>query len=134
MVELDPTLAALESHPNIEVRLFNPFVIRSPLVALRVSTSLPVYSTAPSGVSSSTREASVSSSTSRIHSTCRVVASQDSRFPSLSAANMRLRYATAEFSMPYLSLIGEEYRSRVTSGATATRPVAASNELCSFTL
>ncbi len=26
---LDPTLAALDSHPNIEVRLFNPFVIRS---------------------------------------------------------------------------------------------------------
>ena len=27
---LDQTLAALDSHPNIEVRLFNPFVIRSP--------------------------------------------------------------------------------------------------------
>ncbi|MCC8402566.1 phospholipase D family protein [Paraburkholderia sp. MMS20-SJTN17] len=27
---LDPTLAALDSHPNIEVRLFNPFVVRSP--------------------------------------------------------------------------------------------------------
>ncbi|MFL6673251.1 MAG: phospholipase D family protein [Massilia sp.] len=27
---LDPTLAALDAHPNIEVRLFNPFVIRSP--------------------------------------------------------------------------------------------------------
>ena len=27
---LDPTLAALDSHPNIEVRLFNPFVIRRP--------------------------------------------------------------------------------------------------------
>ncbi len=27
---LDPTLATLDSHPNIEVRLFNPFVIRSP--------------------------------------------------------------------------------------------------------
>lgn len=27
---LDATLAALNSHPNIEVRLFNPFVIRSP--------------------------------------------------------------------------------------------------------
>ncbi|SHI25401.1 phospholipase D family protein [Pollutimonas bauzanensis] len=27
---LDGTLAALDSHPNIEVRLFNPFVIRSP--------------------------------------------------------------------------------------------------------
>jgi putative cardiolipin synthase len=26
---LDPLLAALDSHPNIEVRLFNPFVIRS---------------------------------------------------------------------------------------------------------
>ena len=26
---LDPTLAALDSHPNIEVRLFNPFVSRS---------------------------------------------------------------------------------------------------------
>jgi putative cardiolipin synthase len=25
---LDPTLAALDAHPNIEVRLFNPFVIR----------------------------------------------------------------------------------------------------------
>ncbi|KAA1002428.1 phospholipase D family protein [Paraburkholderia panacisoli] len=27
---LDPTLAALEAHPNIEVRLFNPFVVRKP--------------------------------------------------------------------------------------------------------
>jgi putative cardiolipin synthase len=27
---LDPTLAVLDAHPNIEVRLFNPFVIRSP--------------------------------------------------------------------------------------------------------
>ena len=27
---LDGTLAALDSHPNIEVRLFNPFVLRSP--------------------------------------------------------------------------------------------------------
>ena len=27
---LDPTLAALDAHPNIEVRLFNPFKIRSP--------------------------------------------------------------------------------------------------------
>jgi putative cardiolipin synthase len=27
---LDPTLAALNAHPNIEVRLFNPFVIRGP--------------------------------------------------------------------------------------------------------
>ncbi|WP_221410264.1 phospholipase D family protein [Paraburkholderia dinghuensis] len=27
---LDPTLAALNAHPNIEVRLFNPFVVRSP--------------------------------------------------------------------------------------------------------
>jgi putative cardiolipin synthase len=27
---LDPTLAALDAHPNIEVRLFNPFVIREP--------------------------------------------------------------------------------------------------------
>ena len=27
---LDATLAALDAHPNIEVRLFNPFVIRSP--------------------------------------------------------------------------------------------------------
>ncbi|HEX3140360.1 MAG TPA: phospholipase D family protein [Rhizobacter sp.] len=26
---LDPTLAALDAHPNIEVRLFNPFVIRA---------------------------------------------------------------------------------------------------------
>ena len=30
---LDPTLAALDSHPNIEVRLFNPFVNRSFRVA-----------------------------------------------------------------------------------------------------
>ena len=29
---LDPFLAALDSHPNIEVRLFNPFVIRSPRI------------------------------------------------------------------------------------------------------
>ncbi|PLC53750.1 hypothetical protein CR155_09840 [Pollutimonas nitritireducens] len=28
--DLDPTLSALDSHPNIEVRLFNPFVVRSP--------------------------------------------------------------------------------------------------------
>jgi putative cardiolipin synthase len=28
--ELDPTLAALGSHPNVEIRLFNPFVIRWP--------------------------------------------------------------------------------------------------------
>lgn len=27
---LDPTLAALDAHPNIEVRLFNPFVVRKP--------------------------------------------------------------------------------------------------------
>ncbi|MCY7339710.1 MAG: phospholipase D family protein, partial [Sphingomonas bacterium] len=27
---LDPTLSALNAHPNIEVRLYNPFVIRSP--------------------------------------------------------------------------------------------------------
>ena len=27
---LDTTLAALDAHPNIEVRLFNPFVIRKP--------------------------------------------------------------------------------------------------------
>ncbi len=27
---LDPTLAALDNHANIEVRLFNPFVVRSP--------------------------------------------------------------------------------------------------------
>ena len=27
---LDETLAALDTHPNIEVRLFNPFVVRSP--------------------------------------------------------------------------------------------------------
>ncbi|MEW9583983.1 phospholipase D family protein [Paraburkholderia sp. DGU8] len=27
---LDPTLAALAAHPNIEVRLFNPFVVRKP--------------------------------------------------------------------------------------------------------
>lgn len=27
---LDPTLSALDAHPNIEVRLFNPFTIRSP--------------------------------------------------------------------------------------------------------
>jgi putative cardiolipin synthase len=26
---LDPTLAALDAHPNIEVRLFNPFAVRS---------------------------------------------------------------------------------------------------------
>lgn len=29
---LDPTLAALDSHPNIEVRMFNPFVIRKPRI------------------------------------------------------------------------------------------------------
>jgi len=29
---LDPQLAALHSHPNVEVRLFNPFVVRSPKV------------------------------------------------------------------------------------------------------
>jgi putative cardiolipin synthase len=29
---LDPVMAALEAHPNVEVRLFNPFVIRSPRV------------------------------------------------------------------------------------------------------
>jgi putative cardiolipin synthase len=29
---LDQTLAALDSHPNIEVRLFNPFVIRKPRI------------------------------------------------------------------------------------------------------
>ena len=29
---LDTTLAALDAHPNIEVRLFNPFVIRQPRV------------------------------------------------------------------------------------------------------
>ena len=27
---LDPVIAALDAHPNIEVRLFNPFTIRSP--------------------------------------------------------------------------------------------------------
>jgi cardiolipin synthase C len=27
---LDPTLAALNAHPNVEVRLFNPFVVRTP--------------------------------------------------------------------------------------------------------
>lgn len=27
---MDQTLAVLDSHPNIEVRLFNPFVIRNP--------------------------------------------------------------------------------------------------------
>jgi cardiolipin synthase C len=27
---LDPTLAALNAHPNVEVRLFNPFVVRKP--------------------------------------------------------------------------------------------------------
>ncbi|MEO8216095.1 MAG: phospholipase D family protein [Acidobacteriota bacterium] len=30
---LDPALAALDSHPRIEVRLFNPFVIRKPRLA-----------------------------------------------------------------------------------------------------
>lgn len=30
---LDPELAAFESHPNIEVRLFNPLTIRNPLAA-----------------------------------------------------------------------------------------------------
>ena len=30
--DLDPFLAALDSHPNIEVRLFNPFVIRTPRI------------------------------------------------------------------------------------------------------
>jgi putative cardiolipin synthase len=29
---LDPVLATLDSHPNIEVRLFNPFVIRKPRI------------------------------------------------------------------------------------------------------
>jgi putative cardiolipin synthase len=29
---LHPVLAALDSHPNIEVRLFNPFVIRRPRI------------------------------------------------------------------------------------------------------
>jgi putative cardiolipin synthase len=29
---LDPVLAALDAHPNIEVRLFNPFVIRKPRI------------------------------------------------------------------------------------------------------
>lgn len=29
---LDETLAALDSHPNIEVRLFNPFVVRNPRI------------------------------------------------------------------------------------------------------
>ena len=29
---LDPTLAALDAHPNIQVRLFNPFVIRKPRI------------------------------------------------------------------------------------------------------
>jgi phosphatidylserine/phosphatidylglycerophosphate/cardiolipin synthase-like enzyme len=29
---LDTTLAALDAHPNIDVRLFNPFVIRKPRV------------------------------------------------------------------------------------------------------
>jgi cardiolipin synthase C len=29
---LDPVLAALDSHPNIQVRLFNPFVIRKPRI------------------------------------------------------------------------------------------------------
>ena len=27
---LDDALAALDTHPNIEIRLFNPFVVRSP--------------------------------------------------------------------------------------------------------
>lgn len=31
---LDATLAVLDSHPNIEVRLFNPFVIRRPRAGL----------------------------------------------------------------------------------------------------
>lgn len=31
-VGLDPILAALDAHPNIEVRLFNPFVIRKPRI------------------------------------------------------------------------------------------------------
>lgn len=31
-VGLDPTLAALDAHPNIEVRLFNPFVVRQPRI------------------------------------------------------------------------------------------------------
>lgn len=30
---LDPILAALDSHPNIEVRLFNPFVVRRPRIS-----------------------------------------------------------------------------------------------------
>lgn len=37
---LDTTLAALDSHPNIEVRLFNPFVIRKPR-ALGYLTDFP---------------------------------------------------------------------------------------------
>lgn len=37
---LDETLAALDSHPNIEVRLFNPFVIRRPR-ALGYLTDFP---------------------------------------------------------------------------------------------
>ncbi|NML34767.1 phospholipase D family protein [Paraburkholderia antibiotica] len=37
---LDPTLAALDAHPNIEVRLFNPFVVRSPK-ALGFLTDFP---------------------------------------------------------------------------------------------
>lgn len=32
IAKLDDELAALESHPNIEVRLFNPFVIRAPKI------------------------------------------------------------------------------------------------------
>ncbi|MFN3817854.1 phospholipase D family protein [Blastomonas sp.] len=33
IAKLDDELAALETHPNIEVRLFNPFVIRKPKIA-----------------------------------------------------------------------------------------------------
>ena len=31
--DLDPELAELDLHPNVEIRLFNPFVLRSPRVA-----------------------------------------------------------------------------------------------------
>ena len=37
---LDATLAALDSHPNIEVRLFNPFVLRRPRALAISPTSL----------------------------------------------------------------------------------------------
>jgi putative cardiolipin synthase len=34
---LDPILAAIDSHPNIEVRLFNPFVVRRPRVGYLIN-------------------------------------------------------------------------------------------------